>query len=135
MVSAFVGVSQARSVALQAKNLAIPQPIPIRGLIDTGATETCIDPSVVSALGLTPTGTALVNTPSTGNNPHQTYQYDVSLIVPPVLATHSPLLIPNLAVIDAQLASFGIQALIGRDVLSECYLTYDGIGGIFCLAY
>jgi hypothetical protein len=137
ILNAFVGVSQARGAALAAEEKPLPNPVKIRALVDTGASTTCVDPSVlISALGLTPTGAVLVNTPSTGDIPHNAFQYDVSLIVPPAIATHAPLVVPNLGVISAPLfQAQGFHALIGRDVLSLCYLTCDGLTGFFTLAY
>jgi Aspartyl protease len=136
LLDAFVGVSHARLTALQAHQQAVPQAVPIRALVDTGASCTCVDPSVLTALGLTPTGVAVVNTPSTGSTPHSTFQYDVSLAVPPALPTHTLLVVPNLPVVASQLLQAqGFHALLGRDVLSLCRFTYDGLAGFFTLVY
>ena len=133
---AFVGVSEARRAALIAAGQPVPNPERITALIDTGASGTCVDPSVLQALALTPTGMATVNTPSTGSQPHITEQYDVLLVVPGATATHQPLVRPNLAVISAKLlAPQGFHALIGRDVLSMCLLEYNGATNMFSLAY
>ena len=43
--------------------------------------------------------------------------------------------ISNVAVAEAQLSIQGIQALIGRDVLKNCLLVYDGQNGTFTLAF
>lgn len=82
VVNAFVAVSQGRTAALTAAGQPIPKPAPIFALVDTGASCTCVDPSVLHGLKLTPTGSISVNTPSTGSTPHETYQYDVALVVP-----------------------------------------------------
>jgi hypothetical protein len=59
-------------------------------------------------------------------------QYDVSLI----------LLHPNLTlswgavpVVESQLMVQGIHCLLGRDVLSNCLLVYDGVAGTFVFAF
>jgi hypothetical protein len=70
IMTAFVGVSGARRAALLAAKQDIPTPVQIRALVDTGASGTCVDPSVLQSLGLTPTGSVQVNTPSTGPTPH-----------------------------------------------------------------
>jgi len=119
----------------QAKQL-IPQPQKIFALIDTGASCTCVDPTVLKALKLSPTGQASVNTPSTGTQPHSADQYDVSLIIPGSSSTQPPFYLHTLAVIESQLmAAQGIHALIGRDVLQSVYLTYNGAMSIFTFAY
>ncbi len=50
--------------------MAIPNPVAVKGLVDTGASCTVIDPTVVQRLGLTPTGSTMILTPSTGSTPH-----------------------------------------------------------------
>ncbi len=136
MMVAFVGVSEARRAALLSVGQAVPQPIQIRALVDTGATGTCVDPTVLQTLGLTPTGSVQVNTPSTGPNPHSADLYDVSIAIPGALQTHSPLIMENIPVLCADLlAAQGFHALVGRDILSLCLLCYDGLRGTFTLAY
>ena len=136
MVSAFIGVSHARMTALKAQGIPIPPALQIRALIDTGASGTCVDPSVLMPLGLTPTGVVAISTPTTGSAPVFKDQYDVGLLVPPATPTHLPLVIQNLPVVctDLLLAQ-GFHALIGRDILSICLMTYDGQAGFFSLAY
>ncbi len=46
------------------------------------------------------------------------------------------LIVANLAVLSSELLDVqGIYALIGRDVLSKCLLSYDGTTGFFTLCY
>lgn len=136
MMTALVGVSEARRAALVAVGQPTPNLITIRALVDTGASGTCIDPSVLNALALTPTGSVLVNTPSTGSTPHAADQFDVAIIVPGASPSHTPLFVENIAVLSADLLQAqGFHALIGRDILSLCLLSYDGMTGSFTLAY
>jgi len=133
---AYIGVSEARAAALVLAGQPIPAPQQIRALVDTGASGTCVDPSVLQALALTPTGNAVVNTPTTGQQPQQADAYDVSLFVPGSLATDTPLTIPTLQIISAELlAQQGFHALIGRDVLAGCILVYNGPMSQFILAF
>lgn len=136
MLNAAIGVSRERRSALTIAKLQIPQTVPIRALIDTGASATCIDPSALLPLQLTPTGIATVHTPSTkSNEPSEHEQYDISLIVP-AAANQPPLVLHILPVICADLlSSQGFHALIGRDVLSQCIFIYNGPAGFFTLAY
>ena len=104
--------------------------------MDTGASGTCVDPSVLQGLGLTATGKVSVNTPSTGSQPHEADQYDISLVVPGAVPTHLPLTIGNLPVICADLLQQqGFHVLIGRDVLALCILVYNSQVGLFTLGY
>jgi predicted aspartyl protease len=135
VVNAGIGVSEARGAALTAAGQAIPNIVRIRALIDTGASATCVDPSVLQTLNLTPTGNAPVVTPSTGVQPINANQYDVSLIVP-AGQNQLPFYIANLPVLCmALLGPQGFHALIGRDVLAQCLFMYNGSPGWFTLAY
>jgi len=136
MLDALVGVSKAWSDVLTANGQAAPAAQRIRALLDTGASCTCIDPSVMTALGLTPTGRIQINTPSTGATPHMADQYDVGIAIPPGVPSHPSLIFPTVAVTASHLlATQGFHALIGRDILRGCLLTYNGTTGTFTLAY
>jgi predicted aspartyl protease len=136
MLNAFVAVSDARAAAMKAANIAIPSPIQIRALVDTGASCTCVDPSVMTSLGLTPTGTVPVSTPTTGGTPELKYQYDVALAIPGATQADIPLVLATIAVVEAELlAGQGFHALIGRDILSQCVLVYNGSFTQFTLAF
>jgi len=90
----------------------------------------------LQSLQLTPTGSTAMNTPSTGALPHTANQYDVSIIIPGASANHPQYYIHTLAVVEAQLLTAqGFHALIGRDVLSHCFLAYNGTTNLFTLAY
>lgn len=133
IVDAFVGVSIPRRQALLAAGQNVPNPIQIRGLLDTGASHSAVDPSVLTALGLTPTGTALVNTPTTGAAPVTVDQYDVAFLIP--IDKGVPLINQTLPVTASDLFTVqGFHALIGRDILSQCVFVYNG-SGFFTLAY
>lgn len=135
VLTVFVGVSLARRDALMTAGREIPAGAPIRALVDSGASSSCVDPGILASLGLTPTGSVTVHTPSTGSAPHTAEQYDVSIIVPGTGSHHSPLVIPAVPVLSAHLALQGIDALIGRDILRDCILIYSGSLGQFTLAF
>jgi predicted aspartyl protease len=129
-----VGASAARTQALTAANQPIPTPQNIRALIDTGASHTCVDPMVFTALGLQPTGSTPVLTPSTGATPINADTYDVGIVIPN--GTQQGLIIPNMPVSASELfQAQGFHALLGRDILERCVLTYNGSMAIFTLAY
>src|SRR4051812_33831012 len=83
LIAVMVGVSTARFQALTGAGQTPPPAATGMFLIDTGASCTCVDPDLLSNLGLQPTGTAGIRTPSTqGGAPHYCDQYDVSLFIP-----------------------------------------------------
>jgi hypothetical protein len=82
IAEAFVGVSAGRMAALVQLQQPVPPPQHIRALIDTGASHTCVDPMVLQALGLQPTGQVQVHTPTTAGTPAVVSQYDVGLMIP-----------------------------------------------------
>lgn len=135
IVIAMIGVSQARRAALIADGQPVPNAIQIQAMIDTGASCTCIDPSVLNQLSLTPTGSTTVNTPTTGQTPAVADQYDVSVTIyatdeqPPLVHHTMPVLKSELLIAQ------GFHALIGMDVLKGCLLTVDGMNHLFSLAY
>jgi predicted aspartyl protease len=132
LVDILVGVSAEREEALKKASTPVPPPVPIRALIDTGASCTAIDPGALTSLGLTPTGSTPVHTPTTGNTAQNADQYDVSIVL---LNPKLNLTFPTIAVIESKLSIQGIQALIGRDVLTNCLFIYDGQSGIFTLSF
>lgn len=135
-MTAYIGVSDGRKTAITSAGTAVPNAILVQALVDTGASATCVDPSVLQALSLTPTGSTMVKTPSTGNQPVQFDQYDVSLGVPPASDQQLPLYIGTLPVICTELlTSQGFHVLVGRDVLSQCILIYNGNTKLFTLSY
>jgi len=134
VLTAVVAVSQERNAALVAAGKPVPKPVPITALVDTGASATCVDPSVLAALSLTPTGIVSLSTPSTGETPHQAEQFDAALIIP--APQGSALVFRTIPVVASELlAAQGFHALIGRDILDQCIFFYNGSLKLFTLAY
>lgn len=128
-----VGVSGPRAAALTAARQPIPAPVPITGLIDTGASCTSIDVSVLRQLAIPSSGQTQIHTPSTqAGVPHYANLYDISIVLvhPSISRTFSAV-----PVTESQLIHQGIQALIGRDILACCIFTYDGSAQNFCLGF
>lgn len=123
-------------------SLAIPQPLSVLALLDTGAERTCVDPSVVTRLGLPTSGPGFVLAPGTGGGlpvfggSSFSFSYEAGLmILHPVTNPPSNLVVHELEVDSLQLAAFGIEAVIGRDVPASCVLVYNGPTGSATLAY
>lgn len=133
MLDAVVAVSEGRGLSLQAANQPLPSPVKIRALLDTGASCTCVDPSVPAALGLTPTGIAQLTVASGATEPRE--EFDVSLFIP-AKPGDAPMVFRTIKVVATPLkAAQGFDALIGRDILSLCVVTYNGSVNLFTVAY
>jgi len=102
IVNAGVNVSQARKGALLTQHRELPPVRIIRALVDTGASFTSIEPGVLSVLGLTPTRTIDIVTPSTGTAVHTTETYEVDLVIG-AGPNDIPLTIPNLRIAACEL--------------------------------
>jgi predicted aspartyl protease len=136
IVNAGVSVSEGRRAALIAQGQPVPGMRTIRALVDTGASFTSIEPQVLQALNLTPTGTIDIVTPSTGSGVHTTETYDIDFIIGGPDASAIPLSIPNLRIAASELFLHqGIHALIGRDILGRCILVYNGSINHFSLCF
>lgn len=132
LIDVMLGVSRPRAAALQAVSQRVPSPIQIRGLIDTGASGTCIDPGILKQLQIPVTGQVPMITPSTGATPVQADLFDVSLILIHAELSYT---FGALPVMCSELNHQGFDALIGRDILERCLLVYDGRAQIYTLAF
>jgi hypothetical protein len=134
LIHAFIGVSQPRLAALIKVGAPIPPPIVVKALVDTGASHTVVDPTILKGLALSPRRIAKTLTPTTGAAPVKCYTYDVSIHVPLGVATA---LFSKHAweVTCLDLKHQGFEVLLGRDVLSEGLLVYDGKAGTFSMAF
>lgn len=134
LLIAHIGVSVPRMQAIVAANQQVPPAITGTFLLDTGASGTCVDATFIAQLGLQPTGTVPIMTPSTGTGVHHCDQFDVSLFIPGATQGQGHL-IPAVPIIATHLKNQGIDGLIGRDVLDNCTLIYNGSAKFFTLAY
>lgn len=111
--------------------LPIPAPKIGFGLIDTGATRTCVDQSVISSLGVSPVGTATSGTAS-GPSTHNLYPTHVRFIEENIDIDFNQCMGVNLTGQNAM--GQPLIALIGRDILSNFLLVYNGPAGMFTLS-
>jgi hypothetical protein len=127
IVDLSLAVSGPLEAALLEAGEAVPPPIRITGLIDTGAARSVIAAGLVEELGLRPVGTTRISTPSSADVPCYTYRLR--------------LLFPNLAVqevtvIEAPLRhGLTFDCLIARDVLAHGILIYLGTANSFTLSF
>lgn len=135
MLTMLIGVSAPRAGALEAAGLVPPPFVTGTFLVDTGASGTCVDPGFVASLGLVPTGSVPMMTPSTAGVPVQCNQFDVAIYLPDSGQGGGGFYIGALPVLETSFAGQGIDGLIGRDIIDRCTFIYNGSAGIFTLAY
>jgi hypothetical protein len=133
LIDVYVTVSGPRHKALTAAGAKVPPAQFCKALVDTGASNTSIDPSVMGALGLTPTGSTPVITPTTGAVPVNQPTFDVGVHVQfanKQFHSKNPL-----TVTSASFSHQGFMVLLGRDILANGLLIYDGVHKTFCLSF
>jgi hypothetical protein len=130
-----VGLTKADRNRRRRVRQAIPQPVELMALLDTGAQTTCINPATAVRLVLPLKNARLTNAPGlSGLRTTLTREVSLTILHP----SGDPLLhlvIPVIEVTELDLGSLGYDALIGRDVLAKCVLTYDGPANSFTLSY
>ena len=129
IVSLAVGVSLPRAIALSKAGLLVPNPVMILGLIDTGASCTCVDPKIIAQLGMPPTGAAPMHSASTAGTPQMCNQFDATVYIQMDnsefhVASHPPAHV--IPIIECDLSGCVFQALIGRDILDHSMMIYEG---------
>jgi hypothetical protein len=135
IINAMVGVSQPRHQALVAAGQTPPNGIMGRFLIDTGASNTCVDPELIAPLALPQIGIVAISTPSTDGNHHFCEQFDACFFIPGAVTNGVGHYIPAIPLMATHLRSQGFDGLIGRDILATCTLTYIGSAGLISLSY
>jgi hypothetical protein len=131
LVALYVGVSAPRAHALRVAGQAIPSPMLVQGLIDTGASGVCIDSTIIQQLSIPARGSGTMLTPSAGYVPQPTPIYDISLKIPHAGTSLNYETIPAT---ESLLVNQGFHVLIGRDILSGWLIVYDGLLGTCTVA-
>jgi predicted aspartyl protease len=124
VVQVTVTIEQNAGKALLSQGKAVSSKAGL-ALIDTGASNTCIDDQAAKDLGLPVIDVG--NMQSASHEKHACNIYPVQ-IVTPVVTLNSP------RTMGAALASQGLLVIIGRDVLQRCTLFYNGPTGEFTLS-
>ena len=132
VIDVAVGLISPQERVLEQAGLPLTLPILLKAMIDSGTARTLIDLSVVAELGLLPTGEARITTPSSGVQEFRapTYEVKLQLMGPPHV-----LISPALTVISVDLSRFGLQVLLGRDVLARCLFYYNGPSDQFTFSF
>jgi predicted aspartyl protease len=122
-----IGPSKPVLDLLGAKGQPVPS-IRCTALVDTGASSTVIKTGIASQLNLHPRGVVNIATPSC--SAYQCNTYDVSLLFPV-----PGVMVGLLTVTEAPLSGQNIDCLIGRDLLHNCILIYEGYSNRFVLSF
>ena len=124
IINVQIGVSAQRRAALAAANVAIPSHQIARLLIDTGASMTSVDQTILAALQLQPTGSVQMHTPSTGSNSIPVPTFDVELHFTGFAASAHTF--STMGVLGCDFSGQNIDGLFGRDALKQATLFYSG---------
>lgn len=117
--------SVAQQIVQQGKEL--PSPIAGLALVDTGASTTCIDDEVAQKIGAPVIDKVNMCSASHSNTVANVYPMRFE-----ILGANIHIDAPRC--MGAALKAQGIIMLIGRDVLANCTLHYNGVSGQFTIS-
>jgi predicted aspartyl protease len=119
-----VTVTLATSFAqgLQQANQPVPAPISGWALIDTGASNSCIDDAQAQQMGLPVIDVCNMTSATHENTQQNVYPIRIEFVGVPIAVDSG-------RTIGANLAPQQLLMLIGRDVLQHCTFTYNGLAG------
>jgi hypothetical protein len=119
-----LSVGSARQRALVKAGQQVPPPLPLAGLLHTGATGTVIDRQLLRRLGLSPTGAVKFKASAQGLSAEISDAYDVGLSL--VIGGSIHPLVEPLSVLEGSFGQPEFQAILGRDVLARLKVEIDG---------
>jgi len=120
-----VTIEENAGKALLSQGKVVPTPKTGWALIDTGASNTCVDEQAAKELGLPVIDVGTMLSATHERVPCNIYPVQVAT---PIVSLNSP------RTMGAALAAQGLLVLIGRDVLQRCNLFYNGPIGQFTLS-
>lgn len=127
VIQVTVSLAQASAQALVQAGQTAPTPVSGLALIDTGASDTCIDNAAAQAMGLPVIDVVTMTSATHVNEP--CHVHPISIEVSGVSIT-----IEAPRALGANLAPQGLLLLIGRNVLQHCNFIYNGIAGNITLS-
>lgn len=127
-VEVFFAIPPNVAALLQQAGNPVPPPVRVIAQVDTGASGTVVNPSIIQALQALPVSSTQISTPTTAN-PVTANVYDLALIIP------NGITLPSVFAVESVLGGQNIQALIGRDVLQHGVLIYTGYINQFTLSF
>jgi predicted aspartyl protease len=126
-VDVIVTLDKAMAEALLQSGQTVPPPVAGKALIDTGASSSCIDESIARGMRLPAIDVVKIASATHTAQPRSVYpvQIEISGVGRAIAAPRA---------IGVELQSLGFVAIVGRDVLRNCTLFYNGIAGQITLS-
>ena len=124
-------------LTLRRRGQPIPQPIPLKALVDPGAEISCVSNQALTPLtqlGLKPRRFVPLNMPALGGLTWGA-EYAVSIVILNPGNPRAGLHLRDHLVMEQDLQLLGYDALLGRDVLRHCLFVYNGPAQQFTLAH
>jgi hypothetical protein len=131
IIDVTISIPQPLAELYTQQNKTIPSPIAGIGLIDTGATRSCVDTVIMKQLGVHPIGIATSGT-AAGPVNHSLYPAHFTFPAAKIEIDFASVVGVNLTGQEA--GGKHIVALIGRDVLAMGIFVYNGHTGAFTIA-
>jgi len=128
VLSSEIAIPTSRANSLSQAGQTIHQPFPGKALIDTGASVTCVEETILTQLGIPILRTSLISTPD-GPTTRNVYPCRISFPGTPIPPKEFT------SIVGTDLKNFGCIALIGRDILKDYQLVYNGKEGFWTLAF
>ena len=102
----------------------------LNAMIDTGASHTVVRTDIIEGLQLKSVGEIRTATPSTDGDLETCLQYLVNIQFKP-----NGVIVPNIVISAMPLKHQPVQCLIGRDILAQGTLFYNGYMNTFTLCH
>ena len=128
VIQVTVALAASFAQGLQQIGQTVPAPISGWALVDTGASDTCIDADGAQQMGLPAIDVVTMASASHVATPQNVYPIRIEF-------AGVPIVVDAPRAIGANLASQGLLLLMGRDLLQHCTFTYNGLAGCitFCV--
>ena len=128
VIQVTVSLAAAFAQGLQQGGHAVPAPIAGWALVDTGASDTCIDADQAQRMGLPAIDVVTMASASHAATLQNLYPIRIEF-------ASVPIVVDAPRVMGANLAAQSLLLLIGRDLLQHCTFTYNGLAGCitFCV--
>jgi predicted aspartyl protease len=122
-----ITLAQAFVTSLMQAGKEVPQPTTGFALIDTGASNTCVDDEAAKTMGLPVIDVGTMHSASHAKIPSNIYPVQIQIV-------GFQIQFPSLRTMGAALKNQGLLMLLGRDLLQRCTLFYNGVTGQITLS-
>jgi predicted aspartyl protease len=127
IVQVSVTLAQSFAATVAQSGGQLPQPVTGLALVDTGASNTCIDDEAAKSMNLPVIDVGSMHSASHAKTPSNIYPVQVEII-------GFQIQFQSLRTMGAALKAQGLLMLLGRDLLQRCTLFYNGLTGQITLS-